>query len=140
MILRLRLGFNFSLIGIRHRAPPVPQSAQLSCPGHRTHFNSIRARLTNKSRKKPLLAQSPSSTSGSSGCQTKKRNKRGKEREREKQKTNGQQQQKKTVGKNKLVRGRSSRTKSRQQKRFSVAAGSSQRADYMTASSAMHTS
>lgn len=133
LILRLWLGLNSSLIGIRHRS-----SAQ-----SRTHFNSIRARLTNKSRNKPLAPLCSARTKPElnlrlfrmSNQTEKKRERKGKRKRRRenKQANNNKRKQKEKQGSRR-------QRKRRQQKRFSVAAGSSQRADYMTASSAMHTS
>lgn len=101
MILRLRLGLNSSLIGIRHRS-----SAQ-----SRTHFNSIRARLTNKSRNKPLAPLCSARTKPELNLrlfrmsnQTEKKEKE-RERGRAEEKTNRQTTTKENRRKNKAVRG-----------------------------------
>lgn len=97
LILRLRLGLNSSLIGLRHR-PVSSASVRLSLSSAvvvpRTHFNSIRARLTNKSRNKQL-AQSPSSAASDTDTEAEALQdvnpKKGKKnRKRKKKKTNRQ--------------------------------------------------
>lgn len=153
LILRLRLGLNSSLIGLRHR-PVSSASVRLSLSSAvvvpRTHFNSIRARLTNKSRNKPL-AQSPSSATGSTAAaaaasdtdteaealQDVNPKKKGKKnRKRKKKKTNRQitTTTKENRRKNNAVReeGKEEEGREQQQKRFSLQP-EAVRADYMTA-------
>lgn len=144
MILRLRLGLNSSLIGLRHR-PVSSASVRLSLSSAvvvpRTHFNSIRARLTNKSRNKPL-AQSPSSAASDTDTEAEalqdvNPKKRKKNRKRKKKKTNRQittTTTKENRRKNNAVReeGKEEEGREQQQKRFSLQP-EAVRADYMTA-------
>lgn len=145
LILRLRLGLNSSLIGLRHR-PVSSASVRLSLSSAvvvpRTHFNSIRARLTNKSRNKPL-AQSPSSATGSAAAAAsdtdteaealqdvnpKKRKKEQKEKEKEnKQANNNNNNKRKQKEKQRSAGGRKGRRRTRAAaKAVLIAAGSSQ--------------
>lgn len=143
LILRLRLGLNSSLIGLRHR-PVSSASVRLSLSSAvvvpRTHFNSIRARLTNKSRNKPL-AQSPSSATGSAAAAAsdtdteaealqdvnpKKRKKEQKEKEKEnKQANNNNNNKRKQKEKQRSAGGRKGRRTRAAAKAVPIAAGSS---------------
>lgn len=139
LILRLRLGLNSSLIGLRHR-PVSSASVRLSLSSAvvvpRTHFNSIRARLTNKSRNKPL-AQSPSSAASDTDTEAealqdvnpKKRKKEQKEKEKEnKQANNNNNNKRKQKEKQRSAGGRKGRRRTRAAaaKAVLIAAGSSQ--------------